>query len=84
MLSPVWIEFRGLDGDPVYLCGASAVEATPEGARIRSDGAWVYVLDEPSVVLERFVKASEFSVEATLVMVKTILDELTAGEEPVN
>lgn len=78
MISPVWVELGGVDGNPAYVNPAQvgAVEATPEGARIRVDGEWIYVTDEPSVVLDRLIKAGEFSTEAALYMAKEILDTL--------
>ena len=86
MISPVWVEFNGLDDRPVYLCAGSAttVEPTPEGSRIRADGAWTYVTDDPLAVLDKMVKASEFSTEAVLWMVKGIVDGITGEDEKVN
>lgn len=79
MISPVWVEFSGINGDEklyVSAVAAGAVEETPQGSRIRVDGEWVYVAEEMGVVMDRLIRAGEFSTEAALYMAKGILDAL--------
>lgn len=83
MLSPVWLQLTGIDEKTLWIRAGdvATVEDTPEGSRLLVGERWIYVTEPPVLIMESLSHAGDWSVEATIRIVKEILDSLVGVED---